>query len=209
MDQKSSSAGFLNTEDINSIWSFAMKQTAEKMRAKNIDSLLHILNSGNRNAHSLFRYFLAKAFAERLGTCNIGINKIWLFGSVSYGSVDDIRPGSDIDLIIEVDSDLTRSDLYGWFVDLNRDIGEKFNAIMNGSGIKVSGLFDVSEKIFLLEEIKEKKGFSAAVYSMYTPVNSLFDSSQNPPSQLDVDVQDLATPLIKDNSSLLALQAAA
>jgi glutamate dehydrogenase/leucine dehydrogenase/predicted nucleotidyltransferase len=175
MKEKSSSAGTIYNEEFDSLWELAIGQAADKTETKDTAYLVNLLRAGDKNAHSLFRYFLAKVLAEKLGEWDAGVNRVWIFGSVSNGNIDEVYPASDIDFIIEVYSEQERKTVYAIIQFLNDYFTDRFNQIMEGSSVRLSGLIDAADKVFLPEEIKDKKGFATALYSLYTPAALLYN----------------------------------
>jgi glutamate dehydrogenase/leucine dehydrogenase/predicted nucleotidyltransferase len=208
MKEKSSSAGAVYNEDFDRLWELAMGQAADKTKTKDIAYLVDLLRSGDKSAHSLFRYFLAKVLSEKLGEWDAGVSRVWLFGSVSNGNIDEVYPASDIDFIIEVDSEQNRKTVYAITRFLNDYVTDRFNQIMGDTSVKLSGLIDVADKVFLPEEIKDKKGFATAVYSLYTPATLLYNRDDSRLSGVGAACFD-SNRLIRFKNFQLALNQAA
>jgi glutamate dehydrogenase/leucine dehydrogenase/predicted nucleotidyltransferase len=175
MKSKSYSSVMPANQAFDSLWESAIEQTIVKTGDRDRSRLFDLLRNGDQNTHSRFRYFLAELLARELGKLYPAISKIWLFGSISNGDIDEIRIASDIDFIIEVDSEQSRKEIYLVMQHVNNYFMDKFNHIIEGSGVKMTGLLDVVNKVLLPEEIRDKKGFAVALYSFYKPATLLYD----------------------------------
>lgn len=65
-----------------------------------VDRVLHLLDEGDREMHSSFRYGLAKGLSRYLAGLGTGFREIYVYGS-SIG--ESANPASDIDVIIIVE----------------------------------------------------------------------------------------------------------
>ena len=165
----------------DALWERALLETTDKLRLKDKDEIIERLQTSSHEAHGIFRYKLILLVVEDLVDSIEGVNNVWLYGSVD-GSSENIKPNSDIDLIIEVaPSEEIREKAHKYFELLNTRLTGNFNQIMEPTGISFSGkLIDVSSKIFLPQEIAEGKGFSVALKSRYDPVSSLYRKPDAP-----------------------------
>jgi predicted nucleotidyltransferase len=59
-----------------------------------------------------------------------GVSRVRLFGSVARG---EERPGSDIDLLIDLDDDRGFGDYLGFVEDIERLFGRRVEAVLNRS----------------------------------------------------------------------------
>ncbi len=161
-------------KQINALWENTFLRCSDKLRLDR-NELIKRLRARDREAHNIFRYMLTQIVLDDLTkTLNV-VKNVWLFGNTEYSAAG---PASDIDLIIEVTSEEEKERVYGYFRSLNSRIGKKFNKVMEGTGIKAAGLFDVEAKVFVREEIEKKQGFAAAIKSVYTPVSLVYPGSE-------------------------------
>ncbi|MFA7255641.1 MAG: radical SAM protein [Candidatus Omnitrophota bacterium] len=103
--------------------------------------------------HLNLRYALAQEVAMALGTQDERITKIWLFGSVSEGNVENIGPQSDIDLILEVKSEAGKKEVMALVDAADKILVRKMNDYFHYSEHPMPRLVNIGEKVFLKEEI--------------------------------------------------------
>ncbi|NQT22457.1 MAG: hypothetical protein HQ579_03345, partial [Candidatus Omnitrophica bacterium] len=176
---------FLNTKKaskakLDEMWDEALSKTASKLNLGSEEILVERLRKFDKPAHSTFRYILSQLVALELGASGDMVERVWLFGSVN-GSEDNIGPVSDIDLLMEVDSDAKKVKTSKAIASMNIHFTKKFNLIMADTGIRITELIDTINKLLLPDEIEERKGFAALIKPLYDlPASLLFDRKKVP-----------------------------
>ncbi|NQT22446.1 MAG: protein kinase, partial [Candidatus Omnitrophica bacterium] len=160
------------------LWKVAIRSTMPKVRGHDEQGVYEKLKAGNKSAHSIFRYEISLLLTRYLGELCDGLSRVWLFGDVGSGMVDDIRPTSDIDFIIEVNSETEKAKVYRYLAIINKCLTRKFNdLIMRGTGVELYELIEVgnTQRVFIREEIKQRKGIAVLVNNLEKPASLIWE----------------------------------
>lgn len=113
-----------------------------------------------------WRRYIAKELARSLDMEFFGVKGIYLFGSTESG---DTGIGSDIDIILYVDSSPQQRELLLQWLDGWNQALCRFNYLLTGHQAKLmldAHLIDQSD-------INQKSSYAARLFSLYEPVEAL------------------------------------
>jgi len=173
---QSGEGGDKRTNANHPVWRKALSQTAENRGVREVD-VLEGLSSNNKEIHRIFRYILANIIAAELAQFSDGVKRVWLFGDVGNGGIDNIRPTSDIDFIIEVTSPEERERVQEHLADINTHVTAAYNSAMSGTKTEILELIELKDvkRIFLPEEIARREGASFLVASIPEPASLIYE----------------------------------
>lgn len=157
------------------IFTAALMITKEILRVKSVQEVVRLLRSGDRTAHMHFRYALSQGITDHLKKSPF-VKRVWLFGDVGKGQLEDVRRTSDIDLLIEVADENNRIDAFEYLASLDKAITEIFNKVMRKSKTHLFEVVELhSDRVLSPEMVREKKGPSVLIGNAYEPASLLYE----------------------------------
>ncbi|MBM3244798.1 MAG: hypothetical protein FJZ15_03300, partial [Candidatus Omnitrophica bacterium] len=165
-----------NRIDLGIIWNQAISETARILQLSGKGKVIAGLYSNEPRVHTQFRFILAKLITEKLSNVVPGVIKIWLFGSVSISDLD-VGPGSDIDLLIEVDSEEDKIKVTEFMRIVNIEFAKRFNTIMKGTDISIQAIFDIEGKVFVACQAHENGFLKKVKGSVDAPPTVLYENT--------------------------------
>ncbi len=160
-------------------WKAAVTKTVARLGISGEESLVRMFRQDDLRAHYHLRWIVAEGIVKMLASMSFGhgIRKAWINGGMSSG---DFTPGSDIDLIIEVETEAAKESVKAHSGALDRFVTEKFNRIKGEA--RASYPYVVDAKAFLTVEAAADSKIASLAHSVHYPAILIYERQASSPS---------------------------